>query len=65
VRSGPRPTSLPWPVAEAGRPAVVQGLRSRHGGLLSDCAFMLGPWESGPALHRHTAVDEALYILAG
>lgn len=32
---------------------------------LSVCEFTLGPWESGPVLHLHTAVDEALYVVAG
>ena len=29
------------------------------------CEFTLGGWESGPVLHRHDAVDEAFYVVAG
>jgi quercetin dioxygenase-like cupin family protein len=42
-----------------------KALPSDTGGLLSVCEFTLGPWESGPALHRHTWVDEAFYVVAG
>jgi len=34
-------------------------------GLLSICEFTLDPWEPGPALHSHDAVDEAFFVLAG
>ncbi len=34
-------------------------------GALSFCEFTLGPWDSGPVLHVHTAVDEALYVVSG
>jgi mannose-6-phosphate isomerase-like protein (cupin superfamily) len=42
-----------------------KALASDTGGLLSVCEFTLGPWESGPVLHRHTSVDEAFYVVAG
>jgi quercetin dioxygenase-like cupin family protein len=42
-----------------------KALASDTGGLLSVCEFTLGPWESGPVLHRHTWVDEAFYVVAG
>lgn len=34
-------------------------------GALSFCEFTLGPWDPGPVLHVHTAVDEALYVVSG
>jgi mannose-6-phosphate isomerase-like protein (cupin superfamily) len=34
-------------------------------GLLSVCEFILGPWESGPVLHMHSAVDEAFFVTSG
>ena len=42
-----------------------KALATDTGGLLSACEFTLGPWESGPVLHRHTEVDEAFYVVAG
>jgi quercetin dioxygenase-like cupin family protein len=42
-----------------------KALANDTGGLLSACEFTLGPWESGPVLHRHTEVDEAFYLVAG
>jgi mannose-6-phosphate isomerase-like protein (cupin superfamily) len=42
-----------------------KALASDTGGLLSVCEFTLGGWESGPVLHRHDAVDEAFYVVAG
>lgn len=35
------------------------------GGALSVCEFTLGPWESGPVLHKHDEVDEGFYVIAG
>ena len=35
------------------------------GGALSVCEFTLGPWESGPVLHKHDAVDEGFFVVAG
>lgn len=34
-------------------------------GAVSICEFTLGPWESGPVLHKHDAVDEGFYVVAG
>lgn len=34
-------------------------------GALSICEFTLGPWESGPVLHKHDAVDEGFYVVTG
>ena len=34
-------------------------------GALSVSEFELGPWESGPVLHLHETVDEAIYVVAG
>jgi mannose-6-phosphate isomerase-like protein (cupin superfamily) len=42
-----------------------KALASDTGGLLSVCEFSLGGWETGPVLHRHDAVDEAFYVVAG
>jgi mannose-6-phosphate isomerase-like protein (cupin superfamily) len=42
-----------------------KALASDTGGLLSVCEFTLGGWETGPVLHRHDAVDEAFYVVAG
>ena len=42
-----------------------KALADDTGGLLSVCEFTLGGWESGPVLHRHDAVDEAFYVVAG
>jgi mannose-6-phosphate isomerase-like protein (cupin superfamily) len=42
-----------------------KALANDTGGLLSACEFTLGPWESGPVLHRHTEVDEVFYVVAG
>jgi len=35
------------------------------GGLLTVCAFTLGPWDSGPVLHSHRSTDEALFVVSG
>ena len=35
------------------------------GGALSVCEFTLGPWESGPVLHKHDATDEGFFVVAG
>jgi mannose-6-phosphate isomerase-like protein (cupin superfamily) len=35
------------------------------GGALSICEFTLGPWDSGPVLHKHDGVDEGFYVVAG
>lgn len=35
------------------------------GGSMSVSEFELSPWQSGPVLHLHTSVDEALYVLSG
>jgi mannose-6-phosphate isomerase-like protein (cupin superfamily) len=42
-----------------------KALAGDTGGLLSVCEFALGGWETGPVLHRHDAVDEAFYVVAG
>ena len=42
-----------------------KALADETGGLLSVSEFTLGGWESGPVLHRHDAVDEAFYVVAG
>ena len=34
-------------------------------GPFSACEFTLGGWASGPALHLHEEVDEALYVVRG
>lgn len=34
-------------------------------GAISICEFRLGPWQSGPVLHKHDAVDEGFYVVAG
>ena len=34
-------------------------------GALSICEFTLGPWDSGPVLHKHDAVDEGFYVVTG
>ncbi|MDQ4037680.1 MAG: cupin domain-containing protein [Actinomycetota bacterium] len=34
-------------------------------GALSVSEFELGPWESGPVLHLHETVDEAIYVVSG
>ena len=34
-------------------------------GAVSICEFTLGPWDSGPVLHAHDAVDEGFYVVAG
>jgi mannose-6-phosphate isomerase-like protein (cupin superfamily) len=34
-------------------------------GALSVCEFSLGPWESGPVLHKHDATDEGFFVVAG
>lgn len=34
-------------------------------GAMSFCEFTLGPWDTGPVLHVHTSVDEALYVVSG
>lgn len=34
-------------------------------GAVSVCEFPLGPWESGPVLHKHDDVDEGFYVVAG
>jgi mannose-6-phosphate isomerase-like protein (cupin superfamily) len=34
-------------------------------GALSICEFKLGPWESGPVLHKHETVDEGFYVIEG
>jgi mannose-6-phosphate isomerase-like protein (cupin superfamily) len=42
-----------------------KALATDTGGRLSVCEFILGGWETGPVLHRHDAVDEAFYVVAG
>jgi quercetin dioxygenase-like cupin family protein len=42
-----------------------KALAADTGGAVSVLEFELGPWESGPVLHVHNAVDEALYVLSG
>ena len=34
-------------------------------GALSVCEFSLGPWESGPVLHKHDATDEGFFVVTG
>ena len=34
-------------------------------GALSICEFTLGPWDSGPVLHKHDGVDEGFYVVTG
>jgi mannose-6-phosphate isomerase-like protein (cupin superfamily) len=34
-------------------------------GALSVCEFRLGPWESGPVLHKHEATDEGFFVVSG
>src|SRR5688500_1970020 len=34
-------------------------------GAVSICEFTLGPWDSGPVLHKHDEVDEGFYVVAG
>lgn len=34
-------------------------------GQISVCEFTLGPWESGPVLHKHDETDEGFFVIAG
>lgn len=66
-------------MTQGGRPYVVAAGESRRddarlpfkacaadtNGVLSMSEFVLCGWESGPPLHMHDAVDEALYVLSG
>ena len=40
-------------------------LAADSGGAISVCEFVLPAWSSGPVLHRHDAVDEGFFVVAG
>ena len=40
-------------------------LAADSAGAISICEFVLPAWSSGPVAHRHDAVDEGFYVVAG
>ena len=40
-------------------------LAADSGGAISVCEFVLPGWSSGPVAHRHDAVDEGFFVVAG
>ena len=42
-----------------------KALASDTGGAMSVCEFTLGPWETGPVLHKHDGTDEGFFVVTG